>query len=137
VIGPTTTFRLVQKNNRFDPSNVRYWHLADMCVIAVFNSVTWKNLANKASNWIVVLIGYMGEIFDDGFQAPLGDITGRDHSDVCALFVVALFVKGWTKELLLEIGVFLVSVKLILMNLKNARAVEGIEKKLDQLLAEK
>ena len=71
------------------------------------------------------------------FKHPLGLTSLVVIILTFALFVVALFVKGWTKELLLEIGVFLVSVKLILMNLKNARAVEGIEKKLDQLLAEK
>lgn len=35
------------------------------------------------------------------------------------LFAVALFVKGLTKDLLLESGVLLVSVKLILMGYKN------------------
>jgi hypothetical protein len=34
------------------------------------------------------------------------------------LFIIALFVKGFTKELLLEAGVLLVSVKLIMMNHK-------------------
>ena len=37
----------------------------------------------------------------------------------CALFVGALFVKGWTHDLLLEAGVFLVSVKLILAGYKS------------------
>jgi len=36
------------------------------------------------------------------------------------LFVVALFVKGFTHDLLLEAGVFLVSVKLMLMGYKNS-----------------
>lgn len=36
------------------------------------------------------------------------------------LFLVALFTKGFTHDLLLEIGVFLVSVKLILMAYKNS-----------------
>jgi hypothetical protein len=36
------------------------------------------------------------------------------------LFAVALFVKGFTHDLLLEIGVFLVSVKLIMMAYKNS-----------------
>ena len=36
------------------------------------------------------------------------------------LFVVALFVKGFTHDLLLEAGVFLVSVKLILMGYNNS-----------------
>jgi hypothetical protein len=36
------------------------------------------------------------------------------------LFVVALFTKGFTHDLLLEAGVFLVSIKLILMAYKNS-----------------
>ena len=36
------------------------------------------------------------------------------------LFLVALFAKGLTHDLLLEAGVFLVSVKLILMAYKNS-----------------
>jgi len=36
------------------------------------------------------------------------------------LFVMALFVKGFTHDLLLEAGVFLVSVKLMLMGYKNS-----------------
>ncbi len=36
-----------------------------------------------------------------------------------ALFIIALFVKGFTHELLQECGVFLVSVKLIMMSHKN------------------
>jgi hypothetical protein len=37
-----------------------------------------------------------------------------------ALFVAALFAKGFTHDLLLEAGVFLVSVKLILVAYKNS-----------------
>jgi hypothetical protein len=45
------------------------------------------------------------------------------------LFAVALFEKGWTHDLLLEAGVFLVSVKLILMSYKqSAAAVRGEER---------
>ena len=36
------------------------------------------------------------------------------------LFTIALFVKGFTHDLLLEAGVFLVSVKLILMGYKQS-----------------
>ena len=36
------------------------------------------------------------------------------------LFVAALFTKGMTHDLLLEVGVFLVSVKLIIMAYKNS-----------------
>ena len=35
------------------------------------------------------------------------------------MFAVALFVKGFTKEILLEVGVLLVSIKLIMMAHKN------------------
>ena len=45
-----------------------------------------------------------------------------------ALFVVALFVKGLTHDLLLEAGVFLVSVKLVLMNYKNSLAMRTLER---------
>ncbi len=51
------------------------------------------------------------------------------------LFVVALFVKGLTHDLLLEAGVFLVSVKLILMTYKNAVAFDSLSRKLDEVRA--
>jgi len=54
------------------------------------------------------------------------------------LFTVALFVKGFTKDLMVEIGVFLVSVKLILMAYRNSvnstkllAELEAIKKVLD------
>ena len=50
-----------------------------------------------------------------------------------ALFVVALFVKGFTHDLLLEAGVFLVSVKLVLMNYKNSVAMRTLEHHLDEI----
>jgi hypothetical protein len=40
----------------------------------------------------------------------------------CGLFVVALVSKGFTHDLLLEAGVFLVSVKLMIMAHKNGAA---------------
>ena len=49
------------------------------------------------------------------------------------LFVVALFVKGVTHDLLLEAGVFLVSVKLVLMNYKNGVAMRTLEHHLDEI----
>ena len=49
------------------------------------------------------------------------------------LFILALFMKGLTKELLLEAGVLLVSTKLILMNYKSSSVNESILKKLDQI----
>ncbi len=50
-----------------------------------------------------------------------------------ALFVVALFVKGLTHDLLLEAGVFLVSIKLIIMGYKQAVASERLHDELDDV----
>lgn len=52
------------------------------------------------------------------------------------LFIAALFVKGFTHDLLLETAVFLVSVKLILMSYRNSEGVESIQDKLDEILSE-
>jgi len=52
------------------------------------------------------------------------------------LFVMALFVKGFTQDLLLEAAIFLVSVKLIILTYRNAQGVDSIEKKLDLILSE-
>lgn len=49
------------------------------------------------------------------------------------LFVAAIFLKGFTKDLLLEAGVLLVSIKLILMNHKNAVVSEEILRELNEL----
>jgi hypothetical protein len=49
------------------------------------------------------------------------------------LFTLSLAVKGVTHELFLESGVFLVSVKLILMAGKNAASEERIERHLNQI----
>jgi hypothetical protein len=49
------------------------------------------------------------------------------------LFAIALFVTGFTKGLLLEAGVLLVSIKIILMNIQNSKMNEEILKKLDEL----
>ena len=46
------------------------------------------------------------------------------------LFVVALFVKGLGHDILLEAGVFLVSVKLILMSRTNAVATGALNERL-------
>jgi hypothetical protein len=50
------------------------------------------------------------------------------------LFVVALFEKGFTHDMLLEAGVFLVSVKLILGAEKNKMDLQRIEEKIDRQL---
>jgi len=52
-----------------------------------------------------------------------------------ALFVTAVFVKGLGHDLLLEAGVFLVSVKLILMAHKNSASAEHLAERLDELRA--
>lgn len=49
------------------------------------------------------------------------------------LFLIALFAKGITHDLLLEAGVFLVSVKLILVGYKNSASNDSIQQKLDEI----
>ncbi len=49
------------------------------------------------------------------------------------LFVTALYVTGFTHDLLLEAGVFLVSVKLILMSYKNKVASDDLHKELEEI----
>jgi hypothetical protein len=49
------------------------------------------------------------------------------------LFLLALFIKGITHELLLEAGVFLVSIKLILMSHKNSVLAEQTEERLEEI----
>ena len=70
------------------------------------------------------------------FKHPLGLTSFAVIILTFVLFVAALFTKGWTHDLLLEAGVFLVSVKLIIMSFKNTVAVEAIENKLDHILKE-
>lgn len=49
------------------------------------------------------------------------------------LFVTALFLSGFTHELLLEAGVFLVSLKLILMGYKDHVHAEKMEHRLESI----
>ncbi len=49
------------------------------------------------------------------------------------LFVVAIFVKGLTHDLLLEAGVFLVSVKLMLLAYHSSKNSDEIQKRLDEI----
>jgi hypothetical protein len=49
------------------------------------------------------------------------------------LFLLALFITGSTHDLLLETGVFLVSVKLILMSYKNGAQVGELKDRLSQI----
>ena len=50
------------------------------------------------------------------------------------LFIAALFVKGLSHDLFLEAGVFLVSVKIIIMAYKNRVSIDRLDKKLDTIL---
>jgi len=49
------------------------------------------------------------------------------------LFIVALFVKGFTHGLLLEAGVLMVSVKLIMMAYRNSINNEELKKELHEI----
>lgn len=49
------------------------------------------------------------------------------------LFVLALFLKGFTHDLLLEVGVFLVSAKLIIMSYKNSVTADEVRRELAQI----
>ena len=51
------------------------------------------------------------------------------------LFVVALLEKGFTHDILLEAGVFLVSVKLMMLAHKSQKASERVESRLDEIAA--
>jgi hypothetical protein len=52
------------------------------------------------------------------------------------LFIAALFIKGWSHDLLLEVGVFLVSVKLIMMGYKSSKTAIETREDLDRILAQ-
>ncbi len=49
------------------------------------------------------------------------------------LFMLALFTKGFTQDLLLEAGIFLVSVKLIMMAYLNSVYIKSIGNELKEL----
>ena len=49
------------------------------------------------------------------------------------LFVIALFEKGFTHDMLLEAGIFLVSAKLIMMSYKNSLATRDMRDQLDAI----
>lgn len=51
------------------------------------------------------------------------------------LFTIALFFTGFTHDLLLEAGVFLVSVKLIIMGYKSSVSSIRIHKELEEIKA--
>ena len=49
------------------------------------------------------------------------------------LFTVALFTKGLTQDIFLEAGVFLISIKIIMMNYKNIISNKFIIKELNEI----
>ena len=49
------------------------------------------------------------------------------------LFIAALFIKGFTHELLLEAGVLLVSIKLIMMAYRNSLNYEELKNELHEI----
>jgi hypothetical protein len=51
------------------------------------------------------------------------------------LFITALFLKGFTHDMLLEAGVFLISVKLIMMSYKNSVLAQNMKARLEQIHA--
>ncbi len=51
------------------------------------------------------------------------------------LFLAALVEKGFTHDMLLEAGVFLVSVKLMMLAYKSQKASERVESRLDEIAA--
>jgi hypothetical protein len=51
------------------------------------------------------------------------------------LFITALFLKGFSHDMLLETGVFLISVKLIMMSYKNSVLARNMEDRLKEIHA--
>jgi c-di-AMP phosphodiesterase-like protein len=49
------------------------------------------------------------------------------------LFTIALFTKGFTHDLLLEIAVFLVSVKIIMMSYQNSVYTKSLQEELKDI----
>ncbi len=72
----------------------------------------------------------------DLIKKYLGPGTSVVILTTLVLFITALFMKGLTRDLLLEMAVFLVSVKLIILSYRNSKGVEAIQNKLDIILSE-
>jgi hypothetical protein len=73
----------------------------------------------------------------------IGNRIKRHHLDLASmvtlaitviLFIIAIFTKGLTHELLLEAGIFLISLKLVLSSSKSELSSKIIEEKIDRLL---
>ena len=48
-------------------------------------------------------------------------------------FVVSLFVKGFSHDILLDVAIFLVSVKLMLMSSRNNLHIKELNQRLDEI----
>ena len=68
-----------------------------------------------------------------GFKRPLDPWSAIVVAATFLLFVLALFFKGLTHDILLEAGVLLVSVKIIMMSSKVTDMARAMEKKLDDI----
>ena len=69
------------------------------------------------------------------FQRHLDIVSQLVILTTFVLFVVALFIKGFGHGLLLEAGVFLISVKLIMMAQKNSILAKDLDNRLDRMEA--
>jgi hypothetical protein len=69
-----------------------------------------------------------------GITGPLGNTSLLVILVTFILFVLALFSQGLTHDILLEAAVFLVSVKLIVMAYRDAKATDSLHKKLDTIM---
>jgi hypothetical protein len=85
------------------------WH-ADFEHQTRFRQAQWKGLIMDSGSLVVALVTLL-------------------------LFLAALFTKGVTHDLFLEAGVFLVSVKIILMAYRNSMSVRMMQEKLEKILA--
>lgn len=68
-----------------------------------------------------------------GFKRPIDPWSAIVIATTFLLFVLALFFKGLTHDILLEAGVLLVSVKIIMMSSKISDMAGAMEKKLDDI----
>lgn len=69
-----------------------------------------------------------------GLRGPLDNTSLFVILLTFILFVLALFTKGLTHDILLEAGVFLVSVKLIVMAYRDSQVTDSLHKKLDAIM---
>jgi hypothetical protein len=78
-------------------------------------------------------MGHLGKEVSDGEIQVFRVVCCRNDSLRGVFFLVALFLKGFTRALFRETGVVLVSIKLILMAQKDAKAEESLERRLTRI----